>query len=431
MATNKPQKSNRKDMTPLSAGVPKPKKTKTVYTEDDIDYDYERSVKFANRGCLLAAVAVLVIIAVLLLWGYLFIKGELDGKNATATTAVTIDVPSGSGGTVIGGLLEEGGLIGNDQVFRFYVRLNAASGFQMGRYIIEPGATYDEIIDILTQEPPPRETMNITFPEGSTVIQFARICEENGLFTADEFIEAANDIDRYSDIAFFQHIEFDPDTWMKAEGYLAPNTYNVFVDESAENVVRMLYTYFNKDLEEMTFDTSDGELGVYEMLERQGLTLREAITLASMVEEEASVPDENQAKVAGVFYNRLKAELDAEELPRRTLGSDVTYYYVRDFIARDYGDNYDAVPQELKYAYLALDDPELREVLPVGPISNPAAHTIRAALQPITENNFYFLTDFYGNYYYAENFAGHERNLATMESQNAKYEQENGEQGEE
>lgn len=430
MAMNK-QQSSKKSANQYVKSASKPKKAKAVYTEADIDYDYERSVKFANRGCLVAILALFAVAAVVLLWGYLFINGEIGGKNATAAAAVTIDVPPGSGGTTIGGILMKNGLIGNEQVFRFYVRYNSSSGFQEGRYTIEPGASYEKIIEVLTQPPPPRETMNITFPEGSTVVQFARICEEKGLFSAADFIAAANDIEKHTDIKFLQHITFEPDTWMKAEGYLSPNTYNVFVDESPENIVRMLFEQFDKEIEGMSFETSEGELDFYEMLQRQGLSLKEAITLASIVEEEASNPDENQAKVAGVFYNRLKGEINTEELPRRTLGSDVTYYYVRDFIARDYGGNYDAVPQEFKFAYLALDEVGLREGLPVGPISNPAPHTIRAALQPITQNNFYFLTDFYGNYYYAENYAGHLRNIATMETQNAKYEEENGKKEEE
>lgn len=440
MATNKPQKPNRssmRDMTPRSpapkakAQAPAPKTKKPKYTEEDIDYDYERSVKFANRGCLIASAAVLLIVAVVLLWGYLLLKGELDGKNATATTAVALDIPSGAGAVAIGEMLEENGLIGNGQIFRFYVRLNNETGFQQGRYTVEPGLSYDEIIEVLSQEPPPRETMRITFPEGSTAIQFARICEEAGLFTAQEFLDAANNVEQYSDIAFFQHIDYPDDTWMKSEGYLAPNTYEVYVDESPESVVRRLYTQFNTNIEKMTFETADGSFGFYEMLERQNLTFVEAITLASMVEEEASLNDENQAKVAGVFYNRLTKDLSGSGLGRRTLGSDVTYYYVRDFIARDYNNDYDAVPWEWKYAYLALDEENLRDGLPTGPISNPADYTIKAALQPEESNNFYFLTDFYGVYYYAENFAGHERNIAIMEEQNAKYEAENGEQKEE
>lgn len=439
MATNKPQnnRSPMGDITPRGAKpaaqkakAPGTRARKPKYTEEDIDYDYERSVRFANRGCLIASAAVLLIAAVVLLWGYLLIKGELDGNNATATAAVELDVPSGAGGSAIGELLEETGLIGNGDIFRFYVRLNNETGFQTGKHTVEPGMSYDEIIDVLTTEPPPRETMWITFPEGSTSVQFARICEDAGLFTADEFLEVANNVDLFSDIGFFSHIQYGEDTWMKSEGYLLPETYQVYVDSTPEEVVRILYEHFNAMIDGMSFETSDGVLNFYEMCDHQGLTMVEAITLASMVEEEASANDENQAKVAGVFYNRLKKDLSSSGLGRRTLGSDVTYYYVRDFIARDYDYDYDAVPWEWKYAYLALDEENLREGLPTGPISNPAAYTIEKALQPEDSNNFYFLTDFYGNYYYAETFAGHERNIATMEEQNAKYEAENGEQEE-
>ncbi len=385
------------------------------FVRDDYDdYDYELSVKVANRGCLLAIAAGVVVLALVLLIFFIYVNGEISGNNASAEGLVTVDVPTGSGYQTIGALLEEGGLIGSESVFGLYVQFNGTgAAFQAGRHEITAGMGYDEILQVLITAPPPRETMRVTFPEGITVIRFATICEENGLCTAEEFLEAANNGD-YSDIEFFSRLNITPDTFMRAEGYLAPNTYDFYVDEEPENIVRTLFEQFDSQLTE----------DMYIRMEELGLNLTELMALASLVEEEAGLPDENQAMVAGVFLNRLNGDLSGSGLARRTLGSDVTYYYLRDWVARDYGGEYDAIPDELIYAYLCLDEEGLRDGLPTGPISNPSWTAVQASLYPEQHDYFYFLTDFYGEYYYAETYAGHLNNIATMEQRNAQWERE-------
>ncbi len=388
------------------------------YEEYDDDYDDDLARRRAGRGCLIAFLAVLAVIVGVGLFFFFSIKSEMDGKKATATETVTMDVVRGSSGRTIGEQLEEAGLISNATIFRFYTRFGGTNNvFQEGRFYVEPGMSYDEIIEVLSQPPPPRETVRVTFPEGSTVLQFASIAEEAGVCSATDFVEAANDLARYSDIDVIARILAegqDPDTFMPAEGYLAPNTYEFYVDDSAENVVRKLYEQFNA---EMTDE-------MYARMEEQELTVIQTITLASLIEEEAGLP-ENQPGVAGVFWNRLRGDLQDTDFERRTMGSDVTFYYIRDWIARDYGGNYEDVPKNLFYAYYSGDeDPKTREGLPAGPISNPSQTAIQAALNPEESNYYYFLTDFYGTYYYARTYTEHQRNIATMEQKNAQYEEE-------
>ncbi len=386
--------------------------------EDEFDED-EAARKSARKGCLIAFLALFLIFAIAggVVASMLF--SEIDGGNATATETVVMDIASSSSGRTIGGQLEEAGLIDSQEIFRFYERfLNSNDGvFQTGRFYLEPGMSYDEIIEVLTQPPPPRDTTMVTFPEGITVMQFANIVEEEGFCTADEFLAVANDLESFSDIDVIARILEEgqsPDTFMAAEGYLAPNTYEFYVDESPENIVRRLFEQFDA---EMTAD-------VYARMEEQGLSVIETITLASLIEEEAGLP-ENQPPVAGVFWNRLQGDLSNTDFERRTMGSDVTFFYIRDWIARDYGGSYEAVPDNLFYGYYSGDeDPQTREGLPVGPISCPSRTAIEAALYPEESDYFYFLTDFYGTYYYAQTFTEHEANIATMDRMNAQFEAE-------
>ncbi len=390
--------------------------------EEEYDYEVDEddlARKRASRGCLIAFLAVLAIVVGVVLFFVFSIKSEMDGDKATATETVTLDVARGSSSRTIGTKLEDAGLISSADIFRFYIRFgDTGANFQEGRFYLEPGMSYDEIIDVLSQPPPPRETINVTFPEGSTSMQFATIVEENGICTAAEFLEAANDLQRYTDIDVIARILAegqDPDTFMPSEGYLAPNTYNFFVDESPENVARKLYEQLNA---EMTAE-------MYARMEERNLTVIETITLASLIEEEAGLP-EKQPGVAGVFWNRLRGDLENTDFDRRTMGSDVTFYYIRDWIARDYGGNYEDVPDNLFYAYYSGDeDPKTREGLPAGPISNPSKTAIQAALYPEENAYYYFLTDFYGTYYFATTYPEHQQNIATMERMNAQYEEEN------
>lgn len=436
MATDPKKKSSQqpqKGSAVKKANQPK-KNAKPVYTEEDIDYDYERSVKFANRGCLVAFASVFAVAAVVLLWVFIYITGELGGRHATVKGAIELELPPGSTRNSVGTLLKDNGLIADDRVFRFYVRFNGISGYQPGRYTLEGGMSYEEILNIICVRMEDREEIRVTFPEGRTIWQYAEICEKAGLCTVDEFIDEAQNGD-FSDIEFLQNIDYDTDTYMRLEGYLAPNTYDFFKGETPHNIIRKLLKQFNAELNSMTFTTGQGEVDFYTRLQQQDISLRDAVTLASMVEEEASNPDRNQGAVAGVFWNRLRGDINTNELPRRTLGSDVTYYYVSQMISRSYGGTYESVPENLRYAYIALDIPESREGLPVGPICNPSLSAIKAALQPEQHNFYYFLTDLRGNYYYAETYKKHQVNVAEMEKVNAEVKkeqegQENTEDGE-
>lgn len=417
------------------APKPRPESAPRRAPKEKPEYDYERSIQAANRGCLIAFGVFMLAVAAALLWLYLFVAAEIGGKNATVQHSVVLDVPLGSGGSNIGNMLEEEGLIEYSQIFRLYVRLRGVeSEFKEGRFTVEPGMSYDEILETLSQAPPPRETIWVTIPEGSTVLQFGMRFEEAGICTAQEFVDAANDIEAFEDynFKFMKHLEWDPNTYMKAEGYLAPNTYQFYTDETPHNLAKRLYEQFDSEVTDE----------MYARMESLGMSLREVVTLASLIEEEAGNP-ENQAGVSRVFWNRLTGDLNAKEEIPKSMGSDVTTRYLMDWVSRSYGtftfegktlkesehELMAAMPEGVFFGYYTGDtDPVGREGLPIGPISCPSQTAIEAALYPSIEsdvrNALYFLTDYYGDYYYAETYAQHNRNIATMNTRNAQFEQE-------
>lgn len=399
-----------------------------AYEDDDYEWEEEQARRKARKGCLVVFLVFLVILLVATLVGGLFAKNEMDGNNATATEAIQVVIVSGTSAKTIGESLQEKGIIGSGMLFRYYVSFKkAAPGFIAGTHTITPGMTYDEIITTLSTAPPAREEITVRIPEGVSIMKVASLFEEAGIGTAQEFLDTADNLDLFTDIPFIQKIkeEFDADpsivVFHRAEGLLYPDTYNFYKDDTVENVVRKLYEQMDgKITEEM-----------YARMDELGITLRQAITLASMIQAEASHVDQ-QAKVSGVFWNRLSSDWQQQD---GTMGSDVTVRYVRIWMQwniPEYADktyteiSYDtaraAVGDELFYAYVTDSrDAGTRKGLPAGPICSISETALAAALNPEQHDYYYFLTDYYENYYYGKTLAEHNRNVATMEQKNAQY----------
>ena len=361
--------------------------------------------KRKRRGCLVAFLLALVLLFSSFGFLFVYVGNEINGKHATAVGTVIVEIPLNSGTEAIGNALQAKGLIGSALIFRAYVRFRQESpAFQAATFTLTGGMTYEEIIAVLTTPVDERETVMVTFPETRSAIRFAIICEDAGLCTREGFLAAANNIEAYADIPAISRLvdDFDPNTFMKAEGYLAPNTYQFYVDETPEEIVRKLYWQFDAVVTPF-----------YEQMERQGLSLREAITLASIVEAEASgTTDENRRLVAGVFWNRLQ---NPEVFPH--LGSEVTFWYLRDVVATYYDNDWRNIPPELFNAYHTEEhNPQARVGLPAGPIGAPSVLALEAALNPDTADGYYFfVTDLTGKYYFARTLEEHEANIREME----------------
>ena len=138
------------------------------------------------------------------------------------------------------------------------------------------------------------------------------------------------------------------------EGYLSPNTYEIYTGADADSIIRKLLT-----------QTSATFLSNYaERAENLGMSMDEIFTLASMIEKEAKTAD--FAKVSAVFHNRLKLNM--------TLGSDATVKYESGSQKMSLDEN-DLAEDSLYNTYLYRG-------LPIGPICNPSMDAVVAALYP-------------------------------------------------
>ncbi len=358
-------------------------------------------------GCGFLLVVLLLIISAVVA-GYFFITSEIAGADELGEV-VTVTVEQGSGTSTIAEALQEAGLVTHATIFRLYVgNVGGGSSLQYGDFEIAKGTSYDDMIEILST-PVAAATTWVTVPEGITALAIANRMEEAGLCSAEEFLEVANTGD-FSQFNFWQYVPTDeeaPDRFMKCEGYLFPDTYEFYNDDTVYNYVATFYAEFDSYVTEELLAE----------IEAQGFTLNEIITLASFVQEEAGNAD--NAKVSAVFRNRL-----ADDSPVTLLQSNASSYiqndeennYIHNWIAPYYG-GWDAIPENIMTAY----DTYATAGLTPSAISNPGYDEILAAIYPdeTMSGYYYFVTDLTGVYYYGRTLSEHSANCDTAWAVNA------------
>ena len=272
---------------------------------------------------------------------------------------VSFSVKSGSSLSAVSKNLEAAGLIHNHTVFKYMADfMGMGQKIQSGDYELTRAMSATEILDQLISGDGKPLTMKITIIPGWTVEDVANyLVEIKVLSSADEFLSLCKSGETYNGYYFIEEVMKTGTVSQRKyalEGYLSPNTYEVYTSSSADTLIKRLLT-----------QTEAAYLSGYdERAQELGLTMDEVFTLASMIEKEAKTSD--FAKVSAVFHNRLKAGM--------TLGSDVTVKYASG-----------SQKMSLNDSDLAVDSPYntyTHKGLPVGPICNPSMDAVVAALYP-------------------------------------------------
>lgn len=406
-----PEKKNVEPAKEKTEAPKKPKKPKKHKEKPEPEYEEERPRRHFPFGCLI----VLVILALVAFGGYKVMQfyAEIDGGTELgAEQSVTIEQGSSVGS--IATQLKEAGIIQHDWLFKEYVKYSGkAGGIQYGDFTLRSGMDYNTIIQTISQEVR-RPTTNITIPEGTTAVGVAQIFVDAGLVdSVDTFLNCANGTDGsdFSQYSFWTQIP-DNGRLMKCEGYLFPDTYNVYADEDVYYYVDTLYSEFSAKTE-----------GLMDTINEKGTTLDDVVKLASFIQEEAGVAEED-AKVSACFHNRLESSdpLWAEHKLESNACSYITQDVENNYLwnsptAEYYGwPEQGAIPEEV----LDLYDTYRISGLPAGPISCPGYAAIEAALNPdqqfLDEGYFFFVTghpdtDVAGQYFYAKTAAEHQANV--------------------
>lgn len=227
-----------------------------------------------------------------------------------------------------------------------------------------------------------RETVRVTITEGMTLTQIFKKLEANGVCSFDDLMKTAESYD-YS---YYPLIAARPANTraFKLEGYLFPNTYDFYKNEKPQDAIGRFLRVGEK------YITSQDRAKARAM----GYSMDQILTVASIIEKEGANPNEVR-KIAAVIYNRLEAGMQ--------LQMDSGIYYiersVKPYISGDVN------------RYNSLYNMYKCKGLPAGPICNPGARTINAALDPADVNYLYFCHDSSAKYYYADTYEEHLENL--------------------
>ena len=310
-----------------------------------------------------------------------------------------INIPEGAGTIEISEMLESEGIIKSPKAFQLFSRLRQTdTAYIAGEHFVRPNMAYEAIINELTsvKQEEQGETVEVTFPEGVTVLQAANILEEEGICKASDFLFYFNAGGLGYD---FENL-LPSDTSLKfyrMEGYLFPDTYFFYKGMDIDQICQKIYNNFNNKI------YAEDRL---EKMEQLGLSLDELITFASIVQKEAATTDV-MTLVASVFWNRLN---NPDIFPM--LQSDPTSNYAKDVV----GKHMDVYDQTFVDAY----DTYVTNGLPSGPICNPGIEAIDAVLENFESPYFYFYANINtGKTYFAVDIDEHEANIDMVDQQYA------------
>lgn len=278
-------------------------------------------------------------------------------EHGSADRIITIE--PGTGTHAIIERLGEAGIVRNPTALKIYLRLKGgASGLKAGDYQFASPISPLQAIEKIRRGEVYLE--RVTIPEGYNRFEIAEtLAEKTGKATTEEFLRILEDQTPIENIA--------PEA-RNLEGYLFPDTYSYSSKTTPEEIVRAMVNRFDEVFTpEWTTRAS-----------RLGLTISQVVTLASIIEKEAKVPDE-RPHMASVFFNRLKIGMP--------LASDPTFIYAA-ILAKDYDGN----PNQPRHrARLSPYNTYLVPGLPPGPIASPGRASLEAVLYPDDTDDLYFV----------------------------------------
>ncbi|MBQ3404976.1 MAG: endolytic transglycosylase MltG [Oscillospiraceae bacterium] len=334
--------------------------------EEDLDEDFRPVVRHKARttgivGGLLYFIFVLCVSAALAAILWLAASDVLALGRSPGEAEVTI--PDKATAEEMADALFDADLIRYKKLFVFYAGMSHAEDkVSGGTYVLDGSYDYRALVNGMTSTGGTRVEVSVTVPEGYTLAQIIELLEENKVCSSDELWDAAANYN-------FEEFDFLPTDDIgdkyRLEGYLFPDTYKFYVNDTASRVLgKFLSNFESKWPEEYT-----------ERASNRGLTMKQIITVASMIEKEAG-SDSERATISSVIFNRLN---NPGAKTAGYLQIDACLYY--------------AASRTGQEVSTSMDDPYntyMYKGLTPGPISNPGAASIKAALWPEDTNYFYY-----------------------------------------
>lgn len=288
-----------------------------------------------------------------------------------------VTIPAGAGAADIRRRLVDAGLVRDEFTLRAALRWSGHSrGLKAGEYRFDSPMSAIEVVDKLARGE--IYTRRLTFPEGLTIADMARVFETREFGKAEDFIAASQNAALIHDL--------DPEA-TDLEGYLFPETYSLPRDWGADRLVAMMVNRFKASYTE--------ELRA--KAREQGLTTRQVVTLASLVEKETA-KDEERTLVSAVYRNRMRIGMGMQ--------ADPTVVYALQKAGR-YDGNIRREDLQFDSPYNTYRYPGL----PPGPIAAPGRASLEAALAPADVDYLYFVSRNDGSHVFARTLQEHNANV--------------------
>jgi len=333
-----------------------------------------------RTGCIGGIMYAAFVVCISLLLASLMWMAAVDVLGfASVDEEVTVKVPQGFTAEDITDLLYDAGLIRYKFLFNIYAGFSSAEKkISAGTYVLNRNYDYRALVQGMTARAGVRVEKSVTIPEGFTLAQIFALLEDNLICSAAELWRSAT----YHN---YDYDFLDKNTIgnrLRLEGFLFPETYNFYVDSTPEQAI-------NKFLREFDRRFTDEFV---ERAEKMGYSIREIINVAAMIEREAG-SDEERPRIAAVIYNRLN---NTDNFPR--LEIDATIHYAIAGTDRPFS-------TDLEHPYNTY----IHDGLPPGPIANPGIESIRAALYPVTTNEYFYALNRQGTHNFFRTASEHRR----------------------
>ena len=334
-------------------------------------------LRWIKRLFLLAVAAVLVAGA----GGWWLYSRVVEPYRGYTEAEVFVDIPPGASPAAISSRLVGAGVVRDARTFQVALLISGRSRqLRAGEYRFDQPMHALDVIDKIARGDVYRR--RLTFREGLTIPEMAAVFEERGFGKADEFTRAAQDASLIADL--------DPQA-RDLEGYLFPETYALPRGTSAPAVVKQMVDGFKQALTPETRDAATAA----------GLTVRQLVTLAALVEKETGTPSERPL-VAAVYANRMKIGMPMQ--------ADPTVIYALQKAGKYTGN--------LRRDDLQFDSPYNTyryPGLPPGPIAAPGKASLEAAAKPAAVDYLYFVSKNDGSHVFAATLEEHNRNVFTWQ----------------
>jgi len=283
-----------------------------------------------------------------------------------------IYIPTGTTFSQIVDILDENELIHDKNTFWLAAKiLRVAGKLQAGKYAINTGLSHYSVLQILTQGKVTAEW--VTIPEGTDRFEIASILSKKVNIDSAKFIQLTENINNIAKI----------DTNAPSlEGYLYPETYRLFWGIDEQKIIDIMLKQFNNHFND----------SLKIRLTELGMSTHEILTIASIIEGEASV-DSERVLISAIYHNRLRKNMLLQACP--------TVQYVLP-----------GPPRRLLNKDLEIDSPFNTYIyagLPPGPVNNPGIKSIKAALYPSDVDYLYLVAKGDGSHVFSRTMQAHIR----------------------